>query len=140
MATRRLDIGLSSSESKVASSRLVNNWKGVIARTISALDALLGALNDPDVTEETFEAAVANSMSEEEFECFYESTLASRRPLENTTNLLEPIEAAARLQNILQTHIPSFSDKATKTLRDNRRPSRLIRYWIPAIVLLVSCS
>lgn len=122
----------------MATSHLKNNWKGVIARTISALEALLGALNDPDVSEDNFEAAISAAMSDEDFGAFYRSSLGARRPLEDTNIELEPSDAAMRLQSILETHIPSFADQATKTYRDNRRPSRLIRYWIPTLVLLVS--
>jgi len=112
----------------------------VIVRSIAALGALTDALNDPDISEDNFEAMVAAAMSNDDLGSFFQSSRSSEKQMEEAMDNVTPVDAAKRLQDILETHIPSFTGKASTIFRRNRRPSLFIRYWIPAVVVLVSCT
>lgn len=53
---------------------------------------------------------------------------------------LRPSKLGARLQHILEIRIPGHIASSQKLVTKYGRPSRLIRYWLPATVLLLSST
>ncbi|KAI2780854.1 ATP synthase regulation protein NCA2 [Daldinia loculata] len=105
-------------------------WKGVVERSVALMDMVLKDVLTLDVRIADFEDRVFAGV-EEDPEL---SILAD----EDETH--RPAVVAKRLQDLLTTQLPQHLGEAEKLLRENGRPSRLVRYWLPATALLLSSS
>ncbi|KAI1660081.1 NCA2-domain-containing protein [Daldinia decipiens] len=105
-------------------------WKGVVERSVALMDMVLKDVLTLDVRVADFEDRVFAGV-EEDPEL---SILAD----EDETN--RPAVVAKRLQDLLKTQLPQHLGEAEKLLTENGRPSRLVRYWLPATALLLSSS
>lgn len=126
-ALRLQDVGLGVSENQ-------HKWKGTIAKNIALMEAVLQVLNEGDLPEK-FDDAVAEITAHDDYFTSHES---SREMTTNT--FLKPADVAERLENILLHVLPGYSSTYQATLNENGRPSALVRYWLPASILLVSST
>ncbi|KAK3943831.1 ATP synthase regulation protein NCA2-domain-containing protein [Diplogelasinospora grovesii] len=131
-------LGFSATDEEAASmadiSKLDTNheWKGVLERSVALMDMIL---QDVPVTEATFaefEDKVFNGV-EEDLEL-------SVHAVEDRHAAERPAVLARRILRLLQTGIPGYMQAMAVVARENGRPSRLVRYWIPAVTLLISSS
>ncbi|KAI8965774.1 NCA2-domain-containing protein [Daldinia sp. FL1419] len=105
-------------------------WKGVVERSVALMDMVLKDVLTLDVRVADFEDRVFAGVEEDpELSILAEEDEAHR-----------PAVVAKRLQDILKTQLPEHLGAAEKLLSENGRPSRLVRYWLPATALLLSSS
>lgn len=113
-------------------------WKRVVADTISMLDAVLSIAAEEAESDQTFEDHVRAHMVQDSFSSnYYESLGSDPKDASSSPPRFDPPRAAARLEIILRDKLPQYNHASRITLRANRRPSRLVRYWVPGLLLLV---
>lgn len=106
-------------------------WQSTIAKSISLLEHVLRNASAIDQSISEFEESVFTSVEDDpEFATTSESA-------EATT---DPAQLAKRLVQILEVHLPWQENASTSMSLEYGKPSRLVRYWIPGIALLLSGS
>ena len=106
-------------------------WQNIVSKSIALMETVLR-----NVT--TLETAV-NEFEDSVFVGVEEDPELVRR-LSQEGSLSRPAILLGRLQNILADHVPNHVAASNKLAREFGRPSRLIRYWLPATVLILSSS
>lgn len=108
-----------------------DEWKGMLERSVALMDMLLQTVLFLDLSVSEFEDKVFTGVEEDpELSINVEDSHPAERPA-----LL-----ARRLHRLLQKGLPSHHVAVTDLARQHGRPSRLVRYWLPAAALLVSSS
>ncbi|KAJ2974629.1 hypothetical protein NUW58_g8597 [Xylaria curta] len=120
------DDGRSDSELSLPNSQ---EWKGVVERSVALMDMMLRDVLDLDLN--------TNQMEDKVFAAVAEDALSVQAEEDDQNR---PAVVAKRLQALLDEQLPSNIMTATKLVRKNGRPSRLVRYWLPATVLLLSST
>ncbi|KAH6660710.1 ATP synthase regulation protein NCA2-domain-containing protein [Truncatella angustata] len=105
-------------------------WKGVVERSVALMDMVL-----KDVL--TLDAGVAE-FEDKVFAGVEEDPELSIQVEEDESN--RPAVVAKRLQTLLRTQLPNHLEATDKLVAKNGRPSRLVRYWLPATALLLSST
>ncbi|KAK9412774.1 putative Nuclear control of ATPase protein 2 [Seiridium unicorne] len=105
-------------------------WKGVVERSVALMDMVL-----KDVL--TLDAGVAD-FEDKVFAGVEEDPELSIQVEEDESN--RPAVVAKRLQTLLEAQLPNHLKAAEKLVAQNGRPSRLVRYWLPATALLLSST
>ncbi|ORY63194.1 ATP synthase regulation protein NCA2-domain-containing protein [Pseudomassariella vexata] len=105
-------------------------WKGVVERSVALMDMVL-----KDVL--TLEAGVAE-FEDKVFAGVEEDPELSIQVEEDESN--RPAVVAKRLHNLLEFQLPAHLAATKDVVAENGRPSRLVRYWLPATALLLSST
>ncbi|KAJ1331620.1 nuclear control of ATPase protein 2 [Microdochium nivale] len=105
-------------------------WKGVVERSVALMDMVLRDVLTLNIGVSDFEDKVFNGVEEDPELSFQVE--------ENDTK--RPAVVARRLQTLIRKHLPSHMAEAEDVIGDNGRPSRLVRYWLPLLVLVLSSS
>ncbi|KAK0751096.1 ATP synthase regulation protein NCA2-domain-containing protein [Schizothecium vesticola] len=109
----------------------LQEWKGLLERSVALMDMILKNTHVVDVGLSEYEDKVFAGVDEDpELSIHAEYTVEPERPA----------ILARRILGILETGLPSHINNMADVARQNGRPPRLIRYWIPAMALLVSSS
>jgi nuclear-control-of-ATPase protein 2 len=111
-----------------------HKWKGAIAKSIALMDAVLYTLNQEHRTK--FDEAVAAITEGDPFFDPHESS----GEITASTTFLQPADVAQRLRDLLTHALPTYSSTYGTAVKRNGRPSALIRYWLPASLLLASST
>lgn len=98
------------------------------------LDAVFTVAGDDTVSEDNFEGVVLEHIRKDDFDYHGHQF---PEPSSSQAPLLEPREAAARLNAIVQTKLSHFVHMSDSALLNNRRPARWIRYWAPGLLIFV---
>ncbi|KAK1594313.1 ATP synthase regulation protein NCA2 [Colletotrichum navitas] len=108
-----------------------HDWKGVVERSVALMDMVLkeALVLESGVAE--FEDKVFAGVEEDPELSIH---------IEDANAVEKPSVLARRLLNILDTGLPSHVATAQMLVRDNGRPSRFIRYWLPATAALLSST
>lgn len=105
-------------------------WKGVVERSVALMDMVL-----KDVL--TLEAGVAE-FEDKVFAGVEEDPELSIQVEEEEIN--RPAIVAKRLQILLEAQLPEHLRATEQLVARHGRPPRLVRYWLPATVLLLSST
>jgi nuclear-control-of-ATPase protein 2 len=106
-------------------------WKGMLERSVALMDMILRGVLVLDMSVSEFEDKVFAGVEEDpELSIHIEDVNPAERPA----------VLARRLLTLLQDGLPDHRIAMTKLTRRYGRPSRLVRYWLPAAALLVSSS
>lgn len=109
----------------------LQEWKGLLERSVALMDMILKNTHVVEVGLSEYEDKVFAGVDEDpELSIHAEYTVEPERPA----------ILARRILEILETGLPSHVNNMADVARQNGRPPRLIRYWIPAMALLVSSS
>lgn len=111
-----------------------HRWKSTVSKTIALMDAVIQSVNTAEVSIDKFDDSVANITQDDHYYELHEPTG------ERTATTLRPADVADRLRYLLQHALPKYTNNFTTVAKNNGRPSRLIRYWLPATALLVSST
>ncbi|KAK3318434.1 ATP synthase regulation protein NCA2-domain-containing protein [Apodospora peruviana] len=107
-------------------------WRGVLERSVSLMDMVLQSIMScRDLGISAFEDKVFEMVEQDPELSVSEDELNSTEK----TSLL-----ARRLLRIIQESLPSHAEQMAEVATENGRPPRLVRYWLPAVTLLVSSS
>lgn len=104
-------------------------WKGVVERSVALMDMVLKDVSGLDTKVSDFEDKVFAGVEEDPELSIH---------VEDTVN--KPAVVAKRLLSLLKTRIPEHMAATDKIVVANGRPSRIVRYWLPAGILLVSST
>ncbi|KAL2262660.1 hypothetical protein VTK26DRAFT_530 [Humicola hyalothermophila] len=108
-----------------------DEWKSMLERSVALMDMILQSVPFLDLSVSEFEDRVFTGVEEDpELSVHVEESHPAERPA----------ILARRLLGILQYSLPDHRVAMVSLARQNGRPSRLVRYWLPAAALLVSSS
>ncbi|KAH8681463.1 ATP synthase regulation protein NCA2-domain-containing protein [Xylariales sp. PMI_506] len=105
-------------------------WKGVVERSVALMDMVL-----KDVL--TLESGVAE-FEDKVFAGVEEDPELSIQVEEDEST--RPAVVAKRLKTLLENQLPDHVNTTKTLVSRNGRPSRLVRYWLPATALLLSST
>jgi nuclear-control-of-ATPase protein 2 len=111
-----------------------HRWKSVVSKTIALMDAVIQSVNSAELAIDKFDDTVAGITQDDQYYELHEPSG------ERTATTLKPAHVAERLQYLLNHALPTYTTNFNAVVKENGRPSRLIRYWLPATVLLVSST
>lgn len=94
-----------------------------VSRSIALIESLLERMQL-----ENFDMHDGEDVAQQAYTASSESTKASMA------------NVAERLDTIMNSLIPQYKATSTKRIETNGRPSRLIRYWLPTLVAVLSSS
>lgn len=106
-------------------------WKGMLERSVALMDSILQSVVFLDLSVSEFEDKVFAGVEEDPELSIHMEDL---HPAERPTVL------ARRLLGLLERGLPNHRVAITDLADEHGRPSRLVRYWLPAAALLVSSS
>ncbi|KAH7138931.1 ATP synthase regulation protein NCA2-domain-containing protein [Dendryphion nanum] len=109
-----------------------HKWKTTITKNISLMDAVIHNVNDTDLPVDKFDESVGSYTQDDHFYELHE------QPGDRNIISLKPSEVTDRLRNLLTRALPTYSTNFQAVVTENGKPSRLIRYWLPASLLFVS--
>lgn len=105
-------------------------WKGVVERSVALMDMVLRDVLELDLGVAEFEDKVFAGVDED--------PELSIQVEEDETNRTAVV--AQRLHTLLDIHLPEHIKAAKRMVTKNGRPSQLVRYWLPAVALLLSST
>ncbi len=125
------DVDDESSVSSRGRSTSQDEWRSVVAKSISLMETVLGNVTALELGASEFEETVFTNVDDD-----------SRSMQHDTEDQLasQATRLRVRLQNILQVHIPAHTAASTSLVREYGRPSPLVRYWLPGTALFLSSS
>ena len=123
------DVDDESSVSSRGRSTSQEEWRSVVARTISLMEAVLGNTTVLDLGTSELEETVFTNIDDDS---------RSMRHDSEDQSASQAMRLMVRLQNILQVHIPGHIAASTGLIRQYGRPSALVRYWLPGTALFLS--
>jgi nuclear control of ATPase protein 2 len=107
-----------------------HEWKDVVERSVALMDIVLQNMTALETGVSDFEDAVFASVEQDpEISQDLGPTEASR-----------PAKLSRRLKSILEVHIPNHIASSRRLASEYGRPSKLIRYWLPISLLLLSST
>ncbi|GAP90362.1 putative ATP synthase regulation protein NCA2 [Rosellinia necatrix] len=121
------DDGRSDSELSLPNSQ---EWKGVVERTVALMDMMLRDVLDLDLS--------TNQMEDKVFAAVAEDSLSVQ--VEEDDDQDRPVVVAKRLHALLDDRLSWNVTAARRLVAKNGKPSRLVRYWLPATALLLSST
>ena len=108
-------------------------WKTVVLKSIALMENVLRNLTDSDFGYHELEDLVFTSVEDDT-----ELSHASSSNDEGSDQRLALM--VNRLDLVLQEHLPNHVSNSKRLVSKYGRPSRIIRYWIPTLALLLSSS
>lgn len=122
-----LSFGMDDSKSDVSDHGM--EWKGVAERSVALMDMVLRDVSKLDHRVSDFEDKVFAGVEQDPDLSIHVEDMVSK-----------PAVMARRLLFLLEERIPDHISATRAVVTDNGRPSRVVRYWIPAGILLISSS
>lgn len=113
-----------------------HRWKRSVARNVALVEAVLLKVNDTETPVEKFDSAIAEITEDDpllETESFDHAGNASEQSV-------TPQAVAERLNRILAFALTQYRESSKIAVKENGRPSRLVRYWLPLTVGILSSS
>jgi nuclear-control-of-ATPase protein 2 len=98
------------------------------------MDAVIHNVNDAKLHVDKFDDSVAATTMEDHYYELHEPSG------ERTATSLKPADAVARLDGLLSHALPAYMSNFQAAVREHGRPSRLVRYWLPVSLALVSST
>ncbi|KAE8442099.1 hypothetical protein EG329_003857 [Mollisiaceae sp. DMI_Dod_QoI] len=124
------DINDENSESMKAEETDIHEWKVVVERSVALMDTVLRNVTTLETGVSEFEDTVFATVEDDpEISIRDEGPRTSR-----------PAKLSTRLQHILQVHVPNHITSSQKLVSVYGRPPKLVRYWLPASLLVLSSS
>lgn len=98
------------------------------------MDAVIHNVKDAESSLDKFDDSVAATTQDDHYYELHEPSG------ERTATSLRPADVAARLNTLLAQALPSYTSSFHAAVRENGRPSYLVRYWLPVSIALVSST
>jgi nuclear-control-of-ATPase protein 2 len=108
-----------------------HEWKVVVERSVALMDTVLCNVTALETGVSDFEDTVFTSVAED-------PEISSRGA--DTAPSSRPAKLSRRLQHILSVHVPNHVAASKRLASRYGRPSKLVRYWLPAGALLLSST
>lgn len=107
------------------------HWQSTVAKSVSLLENVLRNATTTDTTIAEFEENVFTAVEGDP------EYVATDNTHETTT---DAAKLAKRMLHIIDTHLPQQEREYLTLSSENGKPSRLVRYWIPGVIFLLSGS
>ena len=107
-----------------------DEWKTVVSKSVTLMELILRNITTLEIRPGDFEETVFMNVDEE----------AGGSQEAAAEGASTPIGLALRLQEILDHYLPAHIRASRMLLSKYGRPSGLIRYWLPGMLLLLSSS
>ncbi|KAK1051729.1 Nuclear control of ATPase protein 2 [Friedmanniomyces endolithicus] len=116
-------------------------WKTSVARNVALMEAVLLKANDQATAVEKFDAAVAELTDDDPL---YGAEVYEQADVEGGGGgggvSVSPQAVAERLTRLLALALPEYDAAISSAVREHGKPSRLVRYWLPVTVGILSSS
>lgn len=106
-------------------------WQGFVERSVVLMDLIVKEVLAVDAGVTEFENRVFRGVEDDPELSVH---------VEDVAGIHKPSVLARRLMAILDASLPDHVAATRQIVRENGRPSRAVRYWLPATVLLLSSS
>ncbi|KAK1066271.1 Nuclear control of ATPase protein 2 [Friedmanniomyces endolithicus] len=114
------------------------SWKTSVARNVALMEAVLLKANDQATAVEKFDAAVAELTDDDPL---YGAEVYEQSDVEGGGGVsVSPQAVAERLTRVLALALPEYDAAISSAVREHGKPSRLVRYWLPVTVGILSSS
>ena len=110
-----------------------DKWKASVARNVALMDAVLSKVNEQELAVDKFDAAIAEETDEDPL---YEVEVYS----EGSGVSVQASVVADRLIKLLDSRVPEYTKASKEAVAEHGRPSKLVRYWLPATLAILSSS
>jgi nuclear-control-of-ATPase protein 2 len=108
-----------------------HEWKVVVERSVALMDTVLRNVTTLETGVSDFEDTVFASVEDD-------PEISPRET--DVSEGTRPAKVSRRLRHILEVHVPNHIASSQRLAKEFGRPSRLVRYWLPASVLLLSST
>ena len=123
------DVDDESSVSSRGRSTSQEEWRSVVAKSISLMEGVLGHITVLELGTNEFEEMVFTNIEDDSRSMQHDS---------EDRSALQATRLRVRLQNVLKVHIPAHIAASTCLIRQYGRPSPLVRYWLPGTALFLA--
>lgn len=107
-------------------------WRIVVSKSIALMETVLRNVTQIELGSSEFEDTV--------FEHFMDDPETAQQEATNLQLPPEPAKLAKRLEELLGTHLPTHISTARTIVQQHGKPSLIVRYWIPGLLLFLSSS
>ena len=108
-----------------------DEWRSVVAKSVALMENVLQNVTFLELGPGEFEETVFTSVE-------YDPGIVQDQSDEEVSS--KPVSLAGRLEEVLFHDMPRCRAAAAEILAEQGRPSRVVRYWIPATILLLSST
>lgn len=106
-----------------------HKWKASVARNVALMEAVLAKINDMETSVDKFDSAIAELTDDDPLYTVDSQDLT-----------IPPQDVAERLSRVLVLGLGQYAASTKKMKREHGKPSRIVRYWLPVTVGILSSS
>ncbi|KAI4741699.1 NCA2-domain-containing protein [Aureobasidium sp. EXF-12298] len=114
-----------------------DKWKASVARNVALMDAVLAKVNEEELAVDKFDAAIAAATDDDPL---YDVEVYTQENGEASELGAHPATIADRLIKMLHARIPEYTQQSKVMVQKHGKPSRIVRYWLPITVGILSSS
>lgn len=107
-------------------------WRTVVSKSIALMETVLRNVTQIELGSSEFEDTV--------FEHFMDDPETAQQEATSLQLPSDPAKLAKRLEELLGTHLPTHISTARTIVQQHGKPSLIVRYWIPGLLLFLSSS
>lgn len=107
-------------------------WRTVVSKSIALMETVLRNATKIELGSSEFEDTV--------FEHFMDDPETAQQEATNLQLPSDPAKLAKRLDELLGIHLPTHISTARTLVQQHGKPSLIVRYWIPGLLLFLSSS
>lgn len=105
-----------------------DDWRSVVTKSVSLMETVLANVTMLELGTSEMEETVFRNVDDDPDSTQHDTEFSQTRQL------------ASRLEHILEVHIPRHITATEDLTKQCSKPNRLIRYWLPGLVLFLSSS
>ena len=109
-----------------------DEWRSVVAKSVALMETVLQNATVLELGPSEFEETVFTNVEDD-------SEIIQDRTAEDQLSS-KPGWLASRLQRVLFNHMPRYKAASARIISLHGKPPRIVRYWIPAVIILFSSS
>lgn len=106
-------------------------WRSVVSKSVALMETVLRNVTLLELGPNEFEDTVFTSLDDDPE--IVQHGAAVQQPSESA-------RLASRLHQLLCNHLPAHVAASRKIVKEHGRPSRIVRYWVPTLLLFFSSS
>ncbi|KAK3705462.1 Nuclear control of ATPase protein 2 [Vermiconidia calcicola] len=107
-------------------------WKASVARNVALMEAVLAKVNDLETPVDKFDTAIGELTEDDPL---YTVEISDQSGVS-----VQPQAVAERLSRVLTLALPQYTSSTNILIQEHGKPSRIIRYWLPVTVAVLSSS
>lgn len=108
-----------------------HKWKASVSRNVALMEAVLAKANDTETALDKFDEAIGELTEEDDL---YSVEVYDRPGAAGEALSIQPQAVAERLSRVLTLGLPQYNCASQLVVKDAGKPSKFIRYWLPAVI------